>query len=92
MKELTGLYDPRVLDSAFACFDVYLQKSSAGQPVIRPYNLRELSVGQILAANVETTDGILVVSAGTELTTIVLHRLRNFAELNPIKEPICVQA
>ncbi len=90
MKARTGVYDPRVLDSAFACFDVYLQKANAGQPIIRPYTLRNLGVGQILAANVETTEGILVVSAGTELTTIVLQRLRNFAELNPIKEPVYV--
>jgi response regulator RpfG family c-di-GMP phosphodiesterase len=92
MKERAGAYDPRVLDSAFACFDVYLQKSSASQPIIRPHALRDLSVGQILAANVETTEGILVVSAGTELTTMVLHRLRNFAELNPVKEPSYLQS
>jgi response regulator RpfG family c-di-GMP phosphodiesterase len=91
MKEQAGAYDPRVLDSAFACFDVYLQQSSAAQPIIRPHSLRELSVGQVLAANVETTDGILVVSAGTELTSIVLQRLRNFAVLNPVKEPIYVR-
>jgi hypothetical protein len=41
---------------------------------------------------VETTEGILVVSAGTELTTMVLHRLRNFAELNPVKEPSYLQS
>lgn len=92
MRQQVGTYDPQVLDSVFACFDVDLQKSSTAQPVIRPQVLKKLSVGQILAANVETTSGILVVSAGTELTSIVLHRLRNFAELNPIKEPIYVQA
>ena len=92
MKERAGAYDPRVLDSAFSCFDVYLQKSSTGQPIIQPHSLRDLSVGHILAANVETTEGILVVSAGTELTPIVLCRLRNFAVLNPIKEPVYVQS
>ncbi len=91
MKAQTGVYDPRVLDSTFACFDVYLQKASTGQPIIRSHTLSNLGVGQILAANVETTEGILVVSAGTELTTIVLQRLRNFAELNPVREPIYVQ-
>jgi len=91
MKERTGAYDPRVLDSAFACFDVYLHKSATSQPIIRSHPLRDLSVGQVLAANVETLEGILVVSAGTELTSMVLQRLRNFAELNPIREPIYVQ-
>ncbi len=91
MKEQVGTYDLRVLDSAFACFNVYLQTSSSGQAVIRPCALRDLSVGHVLAANVVTFDGILVVSAGTELTSLVLQRLRNFAELNPLREPVYVQ-
>lgn len=92
MKEQPGVYDPRVLDSAFACFDVYHRKADRAQPLIRPHSLRDLSVGQVLAANVETTGGILVVSAGTELTSIVLQRLRNFAELNPLREPVYLQS
>jgi response regulator RpfG family c-di-GMP phosphodiesterase len=92
MRAQPGDYDPLVLDSAFACFDVDLHRSDAAQPIIRPHALRDLRVGQMLAANVETSEGILVVSAGTELTPIVLHRLRNFAELNPIKQPVYVQS
>lgn len=90
LKQRPGTYDPRVLDSAFEFFDVRLQSSGPGQPVIRAQSLRELSVGQVLASNIETTDGLLVAAAGTELTTIILHRLRNFAELNAIKEPLYV--
>ncbi len=91
MKQQTGVYDPRVLDSACLCLDVSLEGTPSPQPVIRSSTLRDLPVGQILACNVETIDGILAASAGTELTAIVLHRLRNFAELNPLKEPIYVK-
>ncbi len=91
MKQQAGAYDPRVLDSAFACFDVYLRDTETHPPAIYPHPLHDLSVGQILAANVETTRGILVASAGTELTAIVLQRLRNFAQLNPIREPVYVR-
>lgn len=91
MKQQPGTYDPQVLDSAFACFDVYLQKSAATQNIIRPYALCDLRVGQVLASDVQTTGGLLVAAGGTELSNIVLHRLRNFAELNPIQQPIYIR-
>ncbi|MCS7089268.1 MAG: response regulator [Verrucomicrobiota bacterium] len=92
MQERTGWYDPRVLQSAAACFDVYLQKAVSDQPSIRSRTLDELTVGQILASDVETEDGILVIKSGTELTPVVLQRLRNFAQINPVKQPIYVLA
>jgi len=90
MQERHGWYDPRVLQSAAACFDVFLHKATTEQPTIRSRSLGELTVGQVLASDVETLDGILVIKAGTELTAVVLQRLRNFAALNPIREPIYV--
>lgn len=92
MRQRPGTYDPLVLDSAFACFDVYLQKTAAAANIIRPFALGELRVSQVLASDVHTTAGILVLSAGTELTSMVLHRLRNFAELNPIQEPLYIRS
>jgi response regulator RpfG family c-di-GMP phosphodiesterase len=88
MRKRPGTYDPQVLESVIACFGVSPPTSRDSQSATRPRSLRDLSVGQVLAANVETVDGILVISAGAELTNMVLHRLRNFAELNPVKEPI----
>jgi response regulator RpfG family c-di-GMP phosphodiesterase len=90
MQERHGWYDPRVLQSAAACFDVFLHKATTEQPTIRSRSLGELTVGHVLASDVETLDGILVIKAGTELTAVVLQRLRNFAALNPIREPIYV--
>jgi len=91
LQERTGWYDPQVLQSAAACFDVYLQKAAAEETPIRSRTLDELTVGQILAGDVETEDGILVLKSGTELTPVVLQRLRNFAAINPIKQPIYVR-
>lgn len=92
LQQRQGWYDPRVLQSAAACFDVFLHKTPSEQPTIRSRTLKELTVGQVLASDVETQDGILVLKSGTELTAVVLQRLRNFAALNPIKEPIYVIA
>lgn len=91
LQERAGWYDPQVLQSAAACFDVYLQKAAAEETPIRSRTLDELTVGQILASDVETEDGILVLKSGTELTPVVLQRLRNFAAINPIKQPIYVR-
>lgn len=91
MQERTGWYDPRVLQSAAACFDVYLQKAGTTQPLIRSCSLDDLITGQVLASDVETEEGILVLKSGTELTPIVLQRLRNFAQINRIRQPLYVQ-
>lgn len=90
MKEQSGIYDPRVLDSAFACFDVCIHRTTTAQSVIRPHTLNDLRVGQILAANVVTPDGLEVIASGTELTNVILHRLRNFSKLNPVQEPVYI--
>jgi response regulator RpfG family c-di-GMP phosphodiesterase len=92
MRLKDGVYDPQVLESAVACFDVYPEAAKVDQHVIRPVTLKDLTVGQTLGSNVETSEGILVAAAGTELTRMVLHRLRNFAELNPLKEPLYIKA
>jgi hypothetical protein len=54
--------------------------------------LRELQLRQILKADVLTTEGTLIVAAGMEVSQVVLDKLRNFAELNGIREPIEVAA
>lgn len=90
MKEQTGVYDPAVLNSVFACFDVYPQKPTTAQSVIRPHAVHDLRVGQILAASVVTPEGLQVIASGTELTNVILHRLRNFAKLNPVQEPVYI--
>jgi hypothetical protein len=79
------------LQSAAACFDVFLQKAAVDEAPIRPRSLEELTVGQVLASDVETEEGLLVLKSGTELTPVVLQRLRNFAAINPIKQPIYVR-
>ena len=91
MQGRVGWYDPRVLDAAFACFDIYLAAPTAAKAPSRGITVRELSVGQTLLSNVETKDGSLIVAAGTKVSAMILEKLRNFAELSGIKEPIQVQ-
>ncbi|MDB6033467.1 MAG: Hydrogenase transcriptional regulatory protein hupR1 [Verrucomicrobiales bacterium] len=90
MQSRAGLYDPRVLDTAFFCFDVYLTTPTSAKASSHAVPLQELKSGDTLSANVETRDGILIVGAGTKVSPMILEKLRNFEQLNGIKEPIHV--
>jgi HD-GYP domain-containing protein (c-di-GMP phosphodiesterase class II) len=90
MQKREGRYDTRVLDAVFACFDIYPGKSAhSGTPL----NLRlsNLQLGHVLVASITTLDDIMIVDAGTKITSTLLQRLHNFAELSGIKEPIIVE-
>lgn len=91
MQQRHGCYDPRVLDAVFSCFDIYLPQSSSHSAATQTIRLKDLQVGQVLLSNVLTNDGMMIVAAGTEVTSALLQRLHNFAELSGIKEPIYVE-
>jgi response regulator RpfG family c-di-GMP phosphodiesterase len=90
MKKRTGWYDPKVLDSACACFDIYLPEGETNQKAALLVRVGELRVGHVLISAVQATDGSLLVPAGTPVTPMVMERIRNFARLVPIVEPLRV--
>jgi len=45
----------------------------------------------VLLSPIQTNDGVLIVQAGTAISPMLLEKLRNFAELSGIKEPIYVK-
>jgi len=92
MQSRAGWYDPRVLDAAFACFDIYLDAPTAAKTAGHALRLKELTVGHVLLSSIETREGALIVPAGTKVTAIILEKLRNFEQLSGIKEPIQVEA
>ena len=47
MQNRTGLYDPRVLDAAFACFDIYLPEATSAKSSGRPIGFKELQPGHV---------------------------------------------
>ncbi len=91
MQRRAGCYDSRILDAAFACFDIYLARSSSAQPAMQAVRLKDLQVSQVLLSSVLTNDDVLIVPAGTRVTSTLIERLHNFAELSGIKEPIYVE-
>ena len=91
MQHASGRYDPKVLQAMAAVFDVCLNPEiAAGNGLSIAW--KELRVGHRLLANVQTADGMLIVPSGTEVSQAVMGKLRNFAELSGIKEPILIAA
>ncbi len=54
-------------------------------------NFAQLRIGNILRSNIETNNGTVLVVAGTQITPTLIERLKNFAEVSGIKEPISVE-
>ena len=90
MQQRTGWYDPRVLDATFACFDIYLAKTSAksqGQPI----GVKDLRAGHVVLTGIQMVGGKTVVMSRCTITPVLLARLNNLAKVSPIQEPIYIE-
>jgi response regulator RpfG family c-di-GMP phosphodiesterase len=90
MTQFPGRYDPRVLDAVAAVFDVSLDRAAPVEPLPRSVGIKELRVGWTLAAEARTREGMMIVPAGTQISPILMAKLRNFAELRALEEPLKV--
>jgi response regulator RpfG family c-di-GMP phosphodiesterase len=90
MSQFPGHYDPRVLEAVAAVFDICLERATPAESPSRPVGIKELRIGSILAAAAHTQDGMLIVPAGTQISPMLMEKLRNFAELGDLEEPILV--
>ena len=90
MKGREGWYDPLVLRAALAdpensCFPAPFFGT------VRHLSLREVLPGMVLAEDVLTSNGMLIVKAKTQVTAVLLQRLHNFATVSGVKEPLAVE-
>jgi response regulator RpfG family c-di-GMP phosphodiesterase len=91
MKRTQGIFDPKVLEALASCFDVYIVDKDGEQARTASVRVNDLIVGNILAADLETMEGALIVTAGSQVTQPLLQKLRNFAELGALQEPITIK-
>jgi response regulator RpfG family c-di-GMP phosphodiesterase len=90
MEERVGRYDPILLETVGANLGFELFGGASGTHATSHVAFNDLRVGMKLAADLRTLDGIMIVSAGMVVSPTLLEKLRNFAELTGIKEPISV--
>jgi response regulator RpfG family c-di-GMP phosphodiesterase len=87
MRRRPGAYDPKIIDAALATLVQAAQISKSGQAL----KVKDLCAGQVLLSDIQTTDGVLIVAAGTEISHMLIEKLNNFAEMSGVKEPIYVK-
>jgi response regulator RpfG family c-di-GMP phosphodiesterase len=91
MRRTQGIFDPKVLEALAACFDVYIEAKEGEPTRTASVRVNDLIVGNILADDVKTAEGALIVTGGSQVTAPLLQKLRNFAELGGLQEPITIK-
>jgi len=88
MEARTTWYDLEVLGAFGVCLE--RQGIEAPPALTQSISLHELRIGHLLLTGIETVDGLLVVPEGTVIGLAHLQKLRNFARLSGIREPLLV--
>ena len=88
METRATWYDMEVLHALGRCLRRASQEATGTSA--RQVSLHELRIGQVLLTGIETVDGLLVIPEGTRLGLAHLQKLRNFARLSGIRDPIVV--
>lgn len=91
MRKRAGWYDPRVLEAVPGALCAVREAPRSENSSARAVTFANLRVGHVLISDLETKDGVLIISAGNRITAPLMQRLRNFAALSGIKEPIHVE-
>jgi response regulator RpfG family c-di-GMP phosphodiesterase len=91
MQSRLGWYDPALLGAVQEYYGVSVAARSAGAANIS-IALCDLAPGMVLHSNIETKDGLLIFCAGHHLSEMTLAKIRNFASVSGIKEPLFVES
>lgn len=91
MKLRVGIYDPKLLDLCFTCFETFLSSQLRGDIPVRALPIRELRAGQIVASDIATRSGLLLIGRDHCVTPMMLERLLNYAQLGEVQEPVLIQ-
>lgn len=85
MRAEKGKYDSELLEAAFASVVNPPPKESVAVALI------EVKVGHVLISPIETEDGMQLVSGETNISSLLLEKLRNYSHFSKIVEPIYVR-
>ena len=84
LRKTPERYDPKVLNALTSTISI------GEKAVVQELALNELKGTMVLADDIRTTEGALLVSKGQEVTWPLIARLRNFSRTKHIHEPIRV--
>jgi len=90
MQSRLGWYDPVLFHAVQEYYGMALpQRETGGGDVF--ISLCDLAPGMVLRSNVETKDGTMILCAGHQLTEMTLEKIKNFALISGIREPLQVE-
>lgn len=84
MKERVGFYDPAILDALDKVFGM------KGRFVAKAVSIQELQPRMILAEDLSSVRGQLLITRGQEISPLMLKRLKSFSVTLKVKEPVRV--
>ena len=82
-------YDPEIF--ALARQHLIVAAPAAPEAPVVTISLKALTPGHVLAEDIRTTEGKVLLTAGRRLTDVLLERLHNYAAIADIQEPISVR-
>lgn len=85
LREDESAFDPHVLKSVETYFG-----TGEDERFPTAVSLEELTPGDVLSGAVKTGDGRILAAAGTELSHLLIERIRNFSAVLGVDEPIAV--
>ncbi|MBM3832734.1 MAG: response regulator [Verrucomicrobia bacterium] len=85
LQRWPNLYDPEIVGAAAACL---IKTSSTQKGGIAASELR---VGHVLLSDIVSKDGVLIVSSGNKISSIILEKIKNFVDLGGVQEPIFIK-
>ena len=88
MAPMNSHYDPQIIEAALRIIPELNRIFSSGEGRHAFLGLKDLKEGYRLISNIETKDGVLIITAGNVIRPAILQRILNFATIMPIKEPI----
>jgi response regulator RpfG family c-di-GMP phosphodiesterase len=85
LRDRAGTYDPRLL-TAFAT----LRGVSSGDLTVREIFSRQVQPGMVIAQDVRSVKGVLLIARGHEVSSSLAERLRNLPSQAKVQEPVLV--
>lgn len=95
MEEKGRAFDPAVADAFFGFLGEWLEEERAFEseidgPEIMRYHITGIRAGMVLAENLTTTKGRLLVTKGTVMTEALIERVLKFHQVEPVADCACL--
>jgi response regulator RpfG family c-di-GMP phosphodiesterase len=92
MTRFPGRYDPNVVGAVAKVFEVSLSRMVPADVPTQAVRAKNLQIGCTLAADARTKGGMMIIPAGTRVSPMLVEKLRNFANMGELEEPLQVSA